>query len=105
MCATDKSSPIAASVRNTDNRSRKRLRSYLKVVNYFLKKLVKDQAITEFNAAILRYMQQANMTPQRYTEDLVAKSCKVADVYNKGTLNDVFLEEVDSSFRRNLSHY
>lgn len=58
-----------------------------------------DQAIPKYEAAILRYMQLANMTLQRYAEDLISKSCKVADLYDEGTLNDVFIERVDASIR------
>lgn len=37
------------------------------------------------------------MTPHRYVDNLVAKSCKRADVYDEGTLNYVFIEGVDLS--------
>lgn len=48
-------------------------------------------------------MQPANMTPLQYANDLVAESSKVADVYNKGTYN-VFIEDIDASIRRGVSH-
>lgn len=37
------------------------------------------------------------MTPIKYANNLNAKLCKVADVNNKSTLNDNFIEKVDSS--------
>lgn len=45
ICATDKHSFIAASVRNVDIQSRKLLRSYPIVVSYLLKKLATDRAL------------------------------------------------------------
>lgn len=42
------------------------------------------------------------MTPQQYGGDVIAMSCKVADVYNEGTLNDVFIEGVDPCIRHSL---
>lgn len=80
-CATDKSSLIATSVRNLDNRYR--FRSYAEVVNYLLKKFATEQAIPEFDAAIIWYMQPADMSSQQYADNLVAKLCEVADVYDE----------------------
>lgn len=62
------------------------------------------QVIVEFDIAILRYMQPDNTTPHQYVGDLVSKSCKVADVYDEGTLDDVFIEKMDSSFQHRLRH-
>lgn len=91
MCASDKYSHIAASVRNVGNQSLKLLQLYPGVVNYLLKKLATDQAITEFDVAIWRYMQLVNMTPRQCADELVAKSCKTADVYDKSTFNEAFI--------------
>lgn len=74
-------------------------------MNYFLKKLVTDLVIAKFDAAILWYMQLANITSQEYADYLVAKSCKVADVYDEGKLNDVFIERVISSIGEILRNY
>lgn len=99
MCATGKSSPFAASTRNVDNRSRKLLRSYLEVVNYMLKKFATDKAIAEFDAAILRYIQQANMTPEQHANHLVAISGRVAHI------RDILIESVDPSICSSLKHH
>lgn len=37
------------------------------------------------------------MIPQQYADDLVAKSCKVAYIYDEGTMNDVYIEDVNAS--------
>lgn len=50
-------------------------------------------------------MQQSNMTLQRYGDDLIAKSCIVADEYETRTFNDVFMEGVDTPIRHSLGHY
>lgn len=45
------------------------------------------------------------MTAQQYADDLVAKSCKVADVYDDWKLKNVFIEGVDACIRHSLRHY
>lgn len=62
-------------------------------INYLLKKLATNQAIIKFDAAILHYKQLLNRTPQQYFEDLIYKSCNVANVYEEGTLNGVFIKD------------
>lgn len=81
------------------------LRSYPEVVKYLLRKYTADQAIVEYDAAILRYTQPANMNAQLYAEELIAKSCMVAIVYSKGTLNNVLIERVDKSIYHSLRNY
>lgn len=77
MCVEDNSTATTALVHNNDVRLRKILRSYPETVNYLLKKFATDEATAEFEAAILRYKKQSNMTPHKYVEGLVAKSCKI----------------------------
>lgn len=72
MDAKEGTVPIIASVCNNDIRSRKLLRSYSEVVNYFLKKYSTDQAIAEYDAVILHYLQEAFMSPQQYADNVVA---------------------------------
>lgn len=105
MCEEDRSAPLSASVRCDKTRPRNFWRSYPEVVNYLLKKFVTDQAFVEYDATILRYMQPTNMTSQQIADDLIAKSCKVADVYEQSTLNDVSIEGVDASIRHSLREY
>lgn len=52
MCAEDRSSPFATSVRYDDAGCRKLPRSYAKGVNYLMKKYGTDQAIAENDTAI-----------------------------------------------------
>lgn len=80
------------SVCRNDTELRKIIRFYRELINYFLKRYATDQEIAKYDGASLLYMQQASMIPQRYTNDLVVKSCKVTDVYDKGTLKDIFIE-------------
>lgn len=75
------------------------------MVKYTLKKYATDQGIAEYDAAIFHYMQPDKTTHQQYANDLVAKYCKVAHVYDKGTLKDVFVEGVDASIRHSLRHF
>lgn len=74
------------------------------MVKYLSKKNAADQAIAEYDTTFLRYLQQANITPQQYDDDLIANSCKVANVYNEGTLNDLFIKEVDQSISHSLQN-
>lgn len=72
---------------------------------YLLKKYDTDEAIAEYDAAILWYMQRTNMNPQQYADDLVSKLCKIADVYNEGILNDAVIKGVDTLIHRSLRLY
>lgn len=80
MFFTDECSTTAIPARNVDSRSLILLRSYPEVENFLLKKFVTDQAIGQFNATVLPYMQPFNMTPLQNTDDVVAKSCRAADI-------------------------
>lgn len=92
MCAEDRFAPLAALLRNNQHQSRKLLRSYLEAVNYLLRKYASDKANAEFDGAILRYMQTANMTFQQHADNLIAKSRTFADFYDEGAPNDVFIK-------------
>lgn len=45
------------------------------------------------------------MTPMKYASDLYASLCKVASVYDKSTLNEIFVEGDDSSIYCSLRKY
>lgn len=64
-----------------------------------------DEEKAQYDSAILRYMQPEKMTPPQYTNDLIAKSCKVADVFDKKTLKNVFIEGDEASIRYIMRHY
>lgn len=49
------------------------------------------------NSTISRYSQLASATPMQYAEDLYVKLCKVADVYDELTANNIFIKRVDLS--------
>lgn len=91
-------------LRNVGHRFYKRLPPYLEAVNYLLKKFTADQTIAEFNPNTLQIMQPAIMRPQRYADSLVPNLCKVTDVYDEGTLNDLISKRVDSGIRQRFSH-
>lgn len=76
--------------------------SHLKAVNCFLVRYATDAAIAKYDVTILRYMQPASTTPQQFVDDLIAKSCKGADVYDMSTLKDVFIESIDVFIRLSL---
>lgn len=61
--------------------------------------------IAEYDAAVFRYVQSANMTPNQYADNLVAKSSNVSDVYLKGALNDGYIKGFDASIRHSLRDY
>lgn len=69
---------------------------------YILTKYATHQANTDYDATFLRYMDPASIAPQHYAQDLIAKLQKVADVYDRDTLVDVFIENVDQSIRHSL---
>lgn len=43
------------------------------------------------------------MNSKQYANDLIAKSCEFAVVYDESTLNDFFIEEVDASSRQSFA--
>lgn len=49
------------------------------------------------NSVILRYAQAANIARIQYAADLFAEQSKVASVYHKSTLNNIFIEKKNSS--------
>lgn len=98
-------SPVPASVRNKNTRSCKLLKFYSEVANHLWKKYAFDQAIVETVAATLRYAQPSNMTTQKYTNNLIAKPCRVVDLNNESTPDDVFIGSVDASVRHSLHTY
>lgn len=105
MCAEVGLSSFAASVRSKEPRSLELLRSSPAVPNFVLKKYASDSRIAMKNVANLRYIQLSSMTPQQYTEELVAISSKVSDMSDESTFNDVFIEGVDASIRNNIHIY
>lgn len=83
----------------------KLLQSYADVVDYLLKTFATDQTITEFDAAIFRYMRSAIMTPQRYADDFVSKQCKVGNVYDEWTLIEVYIKRAGLPICHSLRRY
>lgn len=53
--------------------------------------------MADMDSAIQCYKSPANMNPRHYADDLYAKSCKVANVYDESMLNLIFIKAVDSS--------
>lgn len=50
-------------------------------------------------------MQPSNIATQHYADDIIAESCKDADLYDKEMLNDVFIERADASVPDSLRAY
>lgn len=50
-------------------------------------------------------MRPLSITPQQYADEIAAKSCKVAKVYDESTLNNVFIGAVESSIRHKVRNY
>lgn len=86
-------------------RFQKLLRTHAEVVNYLLTKYATAQGIAKNDGGIFCYAQSSGLTPHKYTNDLVAKFCKVADFYDGSALNDVFIEDVNVSIRHVLRKY
>lgn len=54
---------------------------------------------------ILHLIQLSNKAPQQYNDDEVVKSYKVAGVYDKGTLNEISIGEVEAFLCHSLRHF
>lgn len=75
---------------------------YLEILTFLMKKFATDPAMAEFDTAVLRYMQPANMTTQQYADVQLTNTCKVVDMYDESTLKDVFIGGMDLSIRHSL---
>lgn len=93
---------LAAPARNQQQQACKILRLFPEVVNHFLREHTTDQAIAKYDVSVLRLMQPANIILQKCPYDLTANFYKVVDVYDEGTLNDVFIDRDDQSIRHSL---
>lgn len=98
-------SPFATSVRNEETEYCRLLLPYPEKVNYLSKKYARDQAIAVNDATILCLLHPFDMTTQLYADDTISESCKIANVYGEGTLNDVFIEDVDAFISHSLHNY
>lgn len=96
MCPENHLSPYALPMRIEYKRSCMQFCFIWERVSYLLKKYVTDQALSKNVAAILRYVQPSNMARQRYTDDLIAKYCRDADLHDESTLADVFVEGIET---------
>lgn len=73
-------------MRNNDTRSRKTTTFILESHELRAENFAPNQAIAEFDATILCYMQPSNTTKQQYADGLATESRKVTIVYDEGTL-------------------
>lgn len=64
----------ATSLPVQQQRSQKVSWSYLEVVNHFFNTFAKIQAVTKYDALVLRYMQ-----PSSVADDVISRSYKIAD--------------------------
>lgn len=64
--------------------------------------LLNDQAITKILSKILHYTKPVGMTLKKYANDLYTKSCKVAGIYDKSALKNIFTKRVDSVIEHSL---
>lgn len=91
VCAEDKPFSIGASMSSIGTRSQKHLRMLMEEVKYPLKIYATDEAIGQFDTAILCHMQQSSPKFWQYVNDLTAKLWKIADVYRESILIAVFI--------------
>lgn len=57
------------------------------------------------DSAILHYIKPSSMTLIQYADSLYANSCKVIGVYDDSFLNDMFIEDVNSSVCHSFREY
>lgn len=78
---------------------------YPEKANHFLNKYATDQTLEEYGTSNDRYLRLVNTALHRCSDDLVAKSCKVAEVYDIRSLKHVFIESVAATIYYYLRHY
>lgn len=75
------------------------------VVNILLKKYATGKHITETTPDISHVAQPSRMKPFQYAEEVVAKTLQCEDVYEECTLNEIFIEGLDTSIRHCMRYY
>lgn len=105
MYAQSSFAPSGTSSRNQKQPSQKLLRSYLEAGNYLLKRFATYQTIAEYDVSILRYREPLRVSLEQYGDDTITKSCKTADIYDESKLNNILIEDVDSSTRHIFCSY
>lgn len=68
-------------------------------------KFESKETIAKMGSKILWYIQSTHMTSMQYSDGLYAKSCKVADVYDNYTSNDISVEGFDPSIWHSIREY
>lgn len=61
--------------------------------------------IADYDTIISWNILPSSMSSQRCAEDLIAKSWKIADMYDEGTSIDAFIKGIDASIRRKRCNY
>lgn len=105
MYAKKRFAPFASSVCNPKQSPQTLLQLYLALGDYLLKTIFAHQAVADYDTSILRYMHPSIITPTQCAYNVIARACKVAIIYGNNTLNDVFIEGVDSSIRRSICNH
>lgn len=76
---------------------KKLLQTFLEVFHYPLKKFGNNQALANMNFKIWCYIKLTQITLMKCADDFYANSCEGADVYDKSTFKDIYVELVDIS--------
>lgn len=105
MCAKNVSISITATVHKNDDGSQNCFRFCHAIAICVLEKSKMDWAITDFDTVKICCLQLSNIPPQKYIDDLLAKSFKALDVYDNGTKSVIFVHCVDTFIHHSSQHY
>lgn len=81
------------------------LTTYLQVVNFSVAKYPTEEILPEMESAITRSVQPARMNSLPYAGKLVTKTIRCEDVFEKYSLNEIFIGGLDLSLSQSLPEY
>lgn len=90
MRAQDWRAPLPASVKTEEPHYGKLFRSYPEVVDNLLQKYDTDQAIAEYDTATLCFVKPTTMTPQKFPDNIIEKSCMASTYMTKERYTNFF---------------
>lgn len=75
------------------------------VVSFLLKKYATGEVIEETESGATRLAQPSGRKPSQYVEELVKKTLRCRDVYEKYALNYIYIEGFDSSICHSMREH
>lgn len=79
--------------------------TYAQVVNFLLKKYATDEAFVKTKTEMMNIAKPSGMLPFQYAKDLLTKTFRCINVYERIALNEIFIKGFDASPRQRMREY